>query len=205
MNFSTLKADALAYLSPKQIPLDAQTEQALQECFSYLLAHDSFRFVSAEYDAPLDFLRAEPYASFLEGAQGYYLIAGTLGIEIDRHLRALSLTDLAKALLFDACANAYLEAKMQEEKALLHPQLSYTFCPGYAGSDLHDLSIIFDALKLEKMGMELTSSYLMLPQKSIVGIVAKDVTPAMRCGDCAKKSNCTFRKEGRTCFQSEQN
>ncbi len=204
MNFSVLKEEALRYLSPHKMPPDAHLDALITESFETLMQFDSFRVLSAQYTSPLAFLQKEPYASFLQGAEGYFLIACTLGVEVDRHLRRLSASDLTKTVVFDACANAYLEQKSEEYKRTLGKQLSYTFCPGYAGSSLCDLSYIFAELKPEKIGMELTQNCLMLPQKSMAGIIAKGTAPQMRCEGCAKENDCVFRKEGKRCFPSER-
>jgi hypothetical protein len=204
MNFSVLKEEALRYLSPHKMPFDAHLDALVSESFDTLCKLDSFRVLAAEYTSLLPFLKAEPYASFLQGSNGYFLIACTLGVEVDRHLRRLNISDLAHAIVFDACANAYLEQKSEDYKRTLGNDLSYTFCPGYAGSSLCDLSYIFKELKPEKIGMGLTQSGLMLPQKSMAGIIAKGVAPKMRCEGCAKQNDCIFRKEGKRCFPSER-
>ncbi len=205
MNFSEFKSLTYHYLSPHAVAPDGETDRAILSCLEELEAADCFRALHAEYDAPPEFLKNEPYASFLEGADGCYLIACTLGAEIDRRLRRLSVTELSRMLLFDAAANAYLEMCAEAYKNALEPGLSYIFCPGYQGSDVGDLRFIFDELRPSRIGIELTEAGLMLPQKTIVGIAGRGNTPAMRCGDCVKKQDCVFRKEGKVCFRSEKN
>ncbi len=205
MNFSTLKPSVYHYLSYRKMPCDPSVDSMICECLDELERMDSFRFLYAEYDEPLDFLRCEPYASFLAGADGYFLIACTLGLEADRIIRRLSITDMPKMIVFDASANAFLEYMAENNKKQLGKSLSYTFCPGYAGSSVEDLKFVFKELAPHRIGMELNESNLIIPQKSMAGIVAKGISPAMHCGGCIKEKNCFFRKEGRLCYLSEQN
>ncbi len=205
MNFSVLKEAVCRYLSVRDMPREAIPEEMIRACLAELERADSFRAIYAAYDEPLPILQKEPYASFLKDAEGYFLIACTLGVEVDRVIRRLSVTDLQRMLLYDACANAYLEWRAEEWKKSLAPAVSYTFCPGYGGSDIADLQELFDVLHPSRIGIELTPSGLMLPQKSLAGIVAKGTSPRPVCGDCIKKQDCKFRREGLLCFQSEPN
>ncbi|MEE1115760.1 MAG: hypothetical protein UH851_02750 [Clostridia bacterium] len=205
MNFSTIKPSVYHYLSYRKMPCDPSIDSMICECLDELERMDSFKFLYAEYDELLDFLHAEPYASFLTGSDGYFLLACTLGIEVDRVIRCLSLTDMTKMIIFDASANAFLEYMAETHKKQLGEKLSYIFCPGYAGSSVDDLKFIFRELDLKRIGMELNESNLIIPQKSMVGIVGKGISPQMRCDGCIKEKNCFFRKEGRLCYRSEQN
>ncbi len=201
MNFSALKAEVLRYLSPKDIPCDDRLDKMIDSDLCELSEMNGFRAVSAEYGERLGFLQKEPYSSFLDGSDGYFLIACTLGAEAERRIKRLSVTDMEHMVVYDACANAYLEYLAEEYKKSLAPVMSYTFCPGYGGSSAEDLKYILSELRAERIGLSLTDSFMMLPQKSIAGIIAKGVTPKMRCGDCAKKNNCAYRKDGKRCFR----
>ncbi len=205
MNSSRLKEAARHYLSMRKIPEDPKLDDCMSACFAELARMDPFRAVSAFYEERPAFLLAPAYADFLKGAEGYLLLACTLGVEVDRKLRRLSVTDLSRMVVFDACANAYLEACAEEYKKSLSPELSYTFCPGYGGSALSDLDFIFAALKPARIGIELTEAHLMIPQKSMAGVAVRGVSPKMQCGSCVKIQDCVFRKEGTRCFRSEEN
>ncbi len=205
MNSSALETAVCRYLSVRDMPREAIPDSLIRVCLGDLEQADSFRAVYAAYDEPLPFLQKEPYLSFLEGTVGYFVIACTLGVEVDREIRRLSMTDMQKMLVYDACANAYLEWRAEAWKKSLAPVVSYTFCPGYGGSSIDDLQEIFQVLHPSRIGMELTPSGLMLPQKSLAGVVGCDIQPRPMCGDCVKKQNCQFKKEGLLCFQSEPN
>ncbi len=205
MNYSVLKEAVYRYLSYREICPSQEIDERICHFSETLDRLDSFRYLVAEYDRPLDFLRTEPYTSFLFGTNGYYLFACTLGVKVDRMLHKLALSEPADMILLDACANAYLEHRTNEVKNALAPEVSYLFCPGYQGSPLSDVKYIFNQLHPERIGVELTDTYMMIPQKSLVGIIGKGASPEKKCGDCAKQNNCVYRKVGKLCFQSEKN
>ncbi len=202
MNFSKLKSEAIRYLSYKNIACTEELDALIEKDLRELSKTSSFRFTYSEYTERLDFLKKEPYMSFLGRADRYYLVACTLGTEVERNLKRLFVTDMSHAVVYDACANAYLEYLENERKKEISNDLSYTFCPGYGKSKLEDIKIILSELKAERIGITLTEGCLMIPQKSIAGVAAKGVLPQMECGECVKKDNCVFRKEGKRCFQS---
>ena len=204
MNSSDLRRTACTYLGCRgEVPeeLFALVDGCMEEARS--LAH--FRAVAREYTAPLPFLRQEPYAGFLAGCSGYALVAMTLGAEIDRRIRALSVCDPARAVVLDACASALVEAEGDAWEARFGAERTYRFCPGYGGSDVKDNLAIFAALRPERIGMQLLDSGLMVPQKSMAGIVGIGKRKERRCGDCMLKATCTYIKEGTRCFRSENN
>ncbi len=174
-------------------------DREIEGCLAELQSEAAFRFLSAYYREPPAFLQAAPYAAFLSEARGCFLVACTLGAALDRRLHRLSLTAPARMTLLDASANAYLEQLAKERIATLNEQVSYLFCPGYAGSDVRDLHHIFTLLKPERIGMTITQGGLMLPQKSMAGIVAVGGDPKASCEGCVRRSACTLRKEGKTC------
>ncbi len=203
MNFSALKDDILHLLSNGNTVAEDFADRLVDECLHELDSEDSFRFTSAQYTEPLPFLKNEPYSSFLAGSDGYYLVACTLGISTERKLARLSVTNMPKMVVYDACAGVYLEYMAEERKNEISRDLSYIFCPGYAGSSVTDLKYIFERLHPETIGITLTESGMMMPQKSIVGIAAHGTHPEMRCGECVRKNKCELRKEGKRCFRTK--
>ncbi len=202
MDYSELKGTVYAYLgcADKAGSLDDD----IDKCISEIEKADSFACIYAEYTEPLEFLKSEPYEKFLCGSDGYFLIAATLGISVDKMIRRASASDIALASVLDATASAYLEYKTEEQKRVLYPALSYTFCPGYQGTSAEDIRIFFKELRPERIGMSLTDSGMMIPQKSIVGIAAKNGSPFIECSVCEARINCKFGKDGGKCKASER-
>lgn len=197
MDNSVFKERVYGYLSFAKIEESELTDSIISESLEKLSLSDSFRYRCAEYALPLEFMKKEPYASFLSGANGYFLVVSTLGDGAEKHKETL---DDRSKLIFDACANAYLELKNEELRESLCDNLSYLFCPGYQGSDVSEIKYILDELKAYELGIELLPSGMMTPQKSMAGIYAKGASPLKKCGNCLKINDCVYRKAGKLCF-----
>ena len=204
MNFSELEKAACTYLGFYGEPtreMLAMIGEGLEEARA--CAH--FRAEGKVFSQPLPFLAREPYSSFLAGCGAYALVAMTLGAEIDRRIRTLFVRDPARAVVLDACASALIEAEGDAWEERFGEARTYRFCPGYGGSDVQDVKEIFAALRPEKLGMQLLGSGLMVPQKSMAGVIGIGAKRLKRCGDCMLRANCAFLKEGTRCFRSENN
>ncbi len=190
MNYSEIKKEVYNYLGYSGEEGMFDIDRTAEECLSELDSDDAFSIVYAEYDSPLPFMKEGAYESFLKDCDGYFLTASTLGANTDRKIRQISVSDMARATVFDSVASAYLEKRTEEFKKELSPTLSYTFCPGYQGTCVDDLKIIFRELMPERIGMTLTPSNMILPQKSIVGITAKKFLPKPSCDKCKNRNEC---------------
>ncbi len=203
MNFSALKESAARYLGVRGAR-SGETEALIGSCLEEAEELGRFRFLIAEYQTFPAFLGKEPYLGFLAGCGGVALVASTLGAETDVRIRRLFRTDPARAVVLDACASALLEAHTDEAEERLGTPRTSRFCPGYGGSPLEDVREIFGALRPETIGMQVLPSGLIVPQKSMAGVVGIGQLRKAECGACVLKEGCAYRKEGKTCYGSER-
>ncbi len=208
MNYSELKPQIYGYLGFRKMAGSGEIDALIGECLSELERLQRFRYL---YETVLDvpeFLKKEPYVSFLRGCSGTVLSVMTLGIETDRRIGYLGKTDFTRSVVTDACASALLERLSDEyEKTIakeLNQTLTYRFCPGYGGSDVDDLRYIFERLKPEKIGVSLLESNFMLPSKSMAGVIGMGKNKEKSCGNCFMLPHCEYRKEGKRCYGSER-
>lgn len=204
MNFSRLNELIYAYLGFRSVKRNAETDAAAAECVKELEKLSHFRYTYKFFAEPPAFLQKQPYEDYLKGSGGLIISVMTLGAEVDRRIKYYGRADAAKAVMFDACASAYLEELSDEYEKSLGMDLSYRFCPGYGGSGVDDLKYIFGILKTEKTGVSLTDASYMLPSKSMAGIVAVGKRIKKACGDCVIAEHCGYRKEGKTCYAPEK-
>ncbi len=208
MNFSetvdtaALRPQIYNYLGFHGVGQSEQTDVLIDECIRELEKTARFRYLYKSFDSPPEFLNKEPYTEFLRGASGVIISAMTLGVEVDRRSKLLFRTDMPRAVVFDACASAYLEHLSDEYEKTIGDDLSFRFCPGYGGSSVKDLKYIFDILRPEKIGMALNSSDFMLPSKSMAGIIAVGKKTVKSCKNCIMYGSCSYIKEGSTCYGS---
>jgi cobalamin-dependent methionine synthase I len=86
--------------------------------------------------------------------------------------------NMTKAVVLDAAAGEIVDSALdyimtlysrellRESKKLLGKR----FSPGYGDLSLEIQKVIYDILNLEKLGITLTGSYMMIPQKSVIAI-----------------------------------
>lgn len=150
-------------------------------------------------------------AEHLASATEVVLMAVTLGADIDRELRRLSLINTLEQVIFDAVATALVEraadaanAQVRAHAAKREAYTSWRFSPGYGDLPLsvqRDFLAALDATR--QLGITLTPSDLMVPTKSVTALVGIHPTPQpgleSSCSICSLFDFCTIRQMGRTC------
>lgn len=176
-----------------------QIEKACQE----VAQASNFQYIYAQYEACPDFMKDIPaYQHYLSGADGLLLCATTLGVQVDRLLKRHQMNDMTYAVIFDAVASAYLEQQADLfERKIPFEHKGFRFCPGYGGTALTDSRQIAALLHAEKIGITFLDSGLMVPLKSMVGIVRLGGGSRKNCADCVAFPNCAFRLKGTTCWK----
>ena len=190
------------------------------ECFSELAAPVG---IYAEI-APEDFTaiyRGEgeneadsPVEKIYPRAQHLALYAATVGEAVSRDIAALFASeDYALGVVLDAVASAGTEAvelgvqgrfrdRLAERGALTATTRLLNYSPGYCGWHLSGQRALFAALRPEEIGITLNDSFLMLPLKSVSGIIVagpaeihrfEDVYPF--CSSCRAR-DCRARIAG---------
>ena len=132
----------------------------------------------------------------------------TLGAEFDRWMRQLSLRDMARAVMLDALGSALVEAGCDAAEDAIRARfpgkhLTDRFSPGYGDLPLDVQPRLLALGGGARIGVTLTDSLLMLPQKSVTAIVGIADTPqparVRGCAHCTMNKTCPYRKAGTTC------
>lgn len=195
--------NVLKYLGyPTDIFPDNNITEKIWQATDEVEKNSTFQSTYAHFDTILDFLKEEStYREYLSHATEYLLCAYTLGAQIDRKIKRLQITDMTYSLVFDAVASAYLECSADEfEKALPYNELGFRFCPGYGGTSIHDNQKIASLLHAERIGISFLESGLMVPLKSMIGIIRVGGTATKTCRNCVVASDCPFRAKGTFCY-----
>jgi hypothetical protein len=105
------------------------------------------------------------------------VFALTIGEKIDAAMAELSQQDFTEAYFLDGVASAMtdgllqlLKSELDQEAAQLGCELAYRFSPGYARWELQEQEKIFTLLKGQEIGISLSDTYFMIPQKSLSGV-----------------------------------
>lgn len=194
---------------PAKENVDKNTHILIQKAISEVEKIAQFKYTYAHYDKVLPFLASHnSYLQYLNikpttinQQVEYLLCATTLGIQIDRYLQRIQVTDMTYAAIFDATANVYLETRANEfENSLPYTDLGFRFCPGYGGTPLTDNKEIAQHIHTESIGITFLDSGLMVPLKSMTGIIKIGGKKKKSCDNCVAIENCSYRKLGETCY-----
>ena len=206
--------EAVRYLGFGRNAADEQTEKLISEVFTELdriarpkAVHRVFSCVQRKEEIQIGTMQvhSKNLARNLQGCTQTVLMATTLGIEVDLAMRRYALTDMAKVVIFQACAAAMLEefcdecqAKIADEMAPKYKGMRPRFSPGYGDFDIHHQEEILRMLDAhKKIGLSMTESCMLTPTKSVtalIGFAEKEMDcPKSGCEACEKK-DCIYRR-----------
>ena len=153
--------------------------------------------------------QGESVQSLLSDCHSMILFAATLGSEIDMLIRRAQHRNMSDALMLDAAASAAIEnvcdnlcADLAQQLAPDH--LTDRFSPGYGDFPLSQQADFFRILDIpRRIGVTLTESGLMVPQKTVTALIGVSTRPQPRrhrgCAYCNLFAECAYRKEGKRC------
>ena len=202
MNSSDLKAQIYSYLGFRGVGESKETDDMIVSCLSELEMIAQFNYLYRHFEEIPAFLSHPGYRELLEGTTGVILSVMTLGAEVDKRITRLFRADMGRAVVLDACASAYLEAKSDEFEKGIGENLTYRFCPGYSGTSTADLREIFALLRPERIGVTLNESNFMLPSKSMAGVIGVGKKSNKTCDGCVLLPHCKYREAGTRCYSS---
>ena len=188
---------------PENVTPDADLSHAVEEARQEVEKIANFQYLYSQFIEYQDFINNNSaYTDYLAGADSYLLCATTLGIQVDQRLKRLQLENMQRAVVFDAVASAFLELRADEfEAALPFPKLGFRFCPGYGGTSITDNREIARLLHADRIGISFLDSGLMVPGKSMVGLIRVGAGTRKSCENCVTGGDCAFRRRGTTCYQ----
>lgn len=219
----TLKKDeVLRYLGYKGQEMPCEVDDAIESNMSKITSICNPKFTCLISDIKIVenavnlkgtnlILEGKDILNHLKDAIKCVTLACTLGVEFDRELLKLQRKSMSDAVIFDACGTAFIEEFADKcEEEILSPfkkdgyYSNFRFSPGYGDLSLHlqkDIINFFDLPK--KIGVTVTDSGLLLPQKSITAFIGIFDTPQQKleskCENCKNKDTCSMRKDGNIC------
>ena len=178
-----------------------ETDIIIAEAKSFLRPRFCF-FVQRELP---DFAIGKIIERQLKGAEAYAFFICTAGVEYEAFQERLKKAgDMVRVFIADALGSVIaekaadqMEQSLQENIDKLGWHHTNRFSPGYCGWHVSQQQLLFPLFKGETCGVKLTESSLMLPIKSVSGIIG--LGPNVRhldytCGLCDFKQ-CYKRKK----------
>ena len=211
----TRTKEAIRYLGYGKSSIDEKTYVLIQECFEELerisVPKCVYRIfeLSFPHEDELQIcnlhIKSKNLYKNLRGCEQVVLLGTTLGSAVDRALRTHELTNMAKAVVMQACAAAMLEEycdemqdkiaqQLAEENLYLRPR----FSPGYGDFSILHQQEILDMLDAPKrIGLTMTDAYMLAPTKSVTAIIGvsnkKEPCHQKGCEECTK-ADCLYRR-----------
>lgn len=141
----------------------------------------------------------------LEGCEGAWLFAATLGAGVDRLIsRLTALGRMSEALAAQAAAAAFIENYCDEvndalrDEAAQGMKLRPRFSPGYGDFSIeHQRDIARELDTARRLGLTVTESLMLAPMKSVtavIGVSRREGCTASGCAACGK-TDCEFRRQ----------
>lgn len=207
--------EAIRYLGYGKNAVDVQTLAMISDSFmeleTYAEPRHIYRIFALQIQSENCFtIGLNEYSSYnlgknLKGCDKAIIFAATLGIDVDRLIKKASLSNMAKAVVLQACAAAFLEnycdqcqkeigAQLSGEGYYLRPR----FSPGYGDFSIEYQLRFLEMLQADKhIGLTLTENYMLNPTKSITAIMGLSRTSQpchiKGCEEC-DKIDCLYRR-----------
>lgn len=199
--------EALRYLGVKEEP-DSALRQQMTSLAQELQERIKPRFVWTLTDAASLDLPGRMAAKLLDGCQHAAVLVCTLGAEFDLWMKRLQARDMSRAVMLDALGSAWVEAGCDAAEDAIRVRfpgmyLTDRFSPGYGDLPMDVQPALAAMAGAGRIGVTVTDSMLMNPQKSVTAIVGIADTPqparVQGCAYCALNKTCQYRKAGKTC------
>ncbi len=144
---------------------------------------------------------------------GAVLLAATIGARTEQLLMRHEVTNMADAVIMDACASAAVEnvcdrfeADLREQLKNEHLFLTSRFSPGYGDFPIDTQIQMCEVLNTSRrIGLTVTDRYIMVPRKSVTAVMGISGEPQelrkRGCEACGMFLNCAYRRRGSFCGQ----
>ncbi|HCT92485.1 MAG TPA: methionine synthase [Lachnospiraceae bacterium] len=210
--------EILLYLGYRGQEYPAEVEAQIRRCEKEVLAAAVPRLIWRRLPVNrADFsvlpLEGKDIRELLAGCDEAVLMAVTLGQGIDRLLVRSGVSNMADAVIMDACASTAIEnvadnfeMDLRRELEAENLYLTDRFSPGYGDLPLAVQRQFCAVLDTErKIGLSVSSSMLMIPGKSVTAVLGISGRPKplrkRGCESCSLFCSCMYRKEGKSCHE----
>jgi hypothetical protein len=197
LRYLGVKSDPDGVLHAQMIPLAAALQRGVRPRSTWVLT-----------DKAALALPGHTAGKMLADCRQCAVLVCTLGAEFDLWVRREQARNMGRAAMLDALGSAYVEAACDAAEAEIRARfpgkhLTDRFSPGYGDLPLALQPALLSVTGAHRIGVTLTDSLLMNPQKSVSAIVGISDTPQPArirgCAHCHLREHCAYRKAGTTC------
>lgn len=213
------KNEVLRYLGYKGQELDTDLEERIESLIKDVNTKINPRVVLEKYNIKFFqdkvmvigtelVLQGEDIKKCLDKCDEVYLLAVTLGIEMEKMIRLAQASSILDALILDSIATAYVEAvcdkiedDIYKDVKRIGKGISFRFSPGYGDLPIKTQKYFLKTIDAQRrLGLTLSSSLILIPRKSVTAIIGvkNEIVKKINksCNDCPNCESCKFRKDG---------
>lgn len=212
--------EVLRYLNVPYITADQSLKEQILEAYKDLTSVATLRtaYQLFEFDMNKNFISlkevlfhvaSDDLARLLKNCKKVYLMATTIGGEVDRKISVAQQTDMMKALIYNGCANVMIEEACDNIESEIMKELepneflTMRYSPGYGDVALKVQAEILNVLEAAKRaGITTTKAGMLIPLKSITAFIGVSSVKEERqktCDKCLIQERCIYRKRGERC------
>ena len=201
--------EVLRYLGDRKVPMNSSMENIMAECEKEFLSAIKPRYLYKIITPDSRLLQGESIKEHLKGCEKAVIMCATVGAEVDRLIRRSQVTDMAKAVVFDAMGSVAVEEICNKAEEIIAQEakgfnLTWRFSPGYGDYPIELQKVFLQLMNAPaKIGLCTNDSFLLTPVKSVTAIMGLSKNPIERkrrgCLGCNLVKDCKFRKVGTRC------
>lgn len=180
---------ALRYLRYKGTHIDKKTSKSIKESITELKEIGQTKYVYSTFNIKTEnhtinfddqlIVDSKNLSKLYRNCVKSTIFAATIGFQVEKRISYYSKTNLSKAVIFDACAGAYIEslcdyieAEIKEIAGKKGYGTTYRYSPGYGDFPISYQAQILKLLNTEKyIGLVTNESHILLPRKSVTAFI----------------------------------
>ena len=234
--FKIDKSEVLRYLNTAEDFAEQSIHNLIDEAIVELKEIINFRYIYKKFpievrESGVDiknttlYLKGNSIVKHLKNSPEVFLMAATLGNQVDKRISYYEKTSITKSMILDACAATaieeacdYLEEKIKKQVLAEGKKgITFRYSPGYGDLELEIQKEFLNVLNApKKIGLTASKYNLLMPAKSvtaIIGVLEKNESQAIEeknkgindsfeeknCKYCRLYKECELRKEGVYC------
>ncbi|MGM0603966.1 MAG: Vitamin B12 dependent methionine synthase activation subunit [Bacillota bacterium] len=191
MDLEIDRAEVLRYLQTSKDLEDDNINRLLEESIAEIKKLINFRYLYQKF--PIEHtaegvkiknttltLKGRSIKKHLQNSKEIYLMAATLGAQVDKKISYYEKISVTKSMIFDACATTAIEAGCDQveseikEKVLNegNEDITFRYSPGYGDLGIDIQKEFLRILKApKKIGLTASKYNMLLPTKSVTAII----------------------------------
>lgn len=216
MKLNIDESEVLRYLGYKDQHIDDNLKEKIYECKNIISESATPRYVYKQMDFHISsegvkindtyiHFPGKDILNHLSNSKKCFIMAATLGLEIEKIIKLYNKKDLTKALILDACATTAIEELCDEVESNIRELVSknnkyinFRYSPGYGDLPVDTNKHILNLLDAQKtIGLTVTDYNILIPKKSvtaIIGVLEESEERKRSCKDCLNYGSCKFKK-----------